>query len=515
MDLGQRFLACAVMVGTIGLLGCQTPDDRLAQQRTNNQWLQVNQAKSFQEEAGPEPDILPVTRFTAGRLFEQQKQTHRAILQYRKAVELNPQFTVAYNRLGICLDKIGQHADAERVFREAVRLAPELTYLRNNLAFNLMAQGRWQEAERELRTVLQLKPGYDRARVNLGIALSKQSLDDEAFEQFQMVLGEAVAHYNMGLMYKSEGKYAEATDSFRQAVAHEPKRIGAEDQLEQLRSLLSEAPQNMLDGPAVAASRRFGGGQMTGQQVVVDNPLPVYSVVQAELAKERVMGEKISESGWSDHNGTQEALPAQPQEAVPQNAPVATGQAVTAEEDLDCDEDDGEIPQEPAIEVRKGPITLQYDPCEVTAIEEAFARIRQEMQPCTDGEYVDQFVFGDGGYELDFSVLAAEDRPEVAGDDENRIETDLDLAIRRTLAAWRINPRWNGVGWGQPNINALLIQLQADLYRNWTMQRERLEPLPKLKQPRAPPEAGPMPPFGGARANRRIERSWDRFSTDN
>ena len=235
----RRCLVIGVASIAVILSGCDFARDRLGLERANDEWLQQNQARISAQEAGPEPEILPVTHFAAGQLFEQQGQLDRAIQQYRKAVELNPKFIVAHNRLGICLDRIGRPREAERVFREAVRLDPERPYLRNNLAFNLIVQRRWQEGEQELRKTLQLRPGYDRARVNLAITLSKQGRGDQAFEQFRMVLGEAMAHYNLGLLYKSDGAYREAAASFRSAIAIEPKLVGAKLQLEELRSLVS------------------------------------------------------------------------------------------------------------------------------------------------------------------------------------------------------------------------------------------------------------------------------------
>lgn len=245
MQVGPLLIAglAASIIGTAG--GCGVVNSLLGREQSTNQWLQQNQARIFQEKDVPEPEIQPFTHFAAGQLLEGKKQIQQAIVQYRKALDLNPKFIGAYNRLAICLDKIGQHTEAESALRQAIKVNPNLAYLRNNLAFSLMAQRRWRDSERELRAALQLMPEYQRARVNLGIVMSRLARRDEAFQQFQMVLGDARAHYNMGLLDKAGGRYAQAAESFRNAIALEPNLTAAKIQLEKLRTMASIAPQEL------------------------------------------------------------------------------------------------------------------------------------------------------------------------------------------------------------------------------------------------------------------------------
>ena len=245
MKVGQLLITglAASIIGTAG--GCGAVNSLLGREQNPNHWLQQNQARIFRETDEPEPEVEPFTHFAAGQLLEGKKQIHEAIIQYRKALDLNPKFIGAHNRLAICLDRIGQHAEAESALRRAIKLNPKLAYLRNNLAFSLMAQKRWSDSERELRAALQLKPNYQRARVNLGIVMSKLARPEEAFQQFQMVLGDARAHYNIGLLDKAAGRYAQAAESFRNAIALEPNLNAAKIQLEKLRTMALAKPREL------------------------------------------------------------------------------------------------------------------------------------------------------------------------------------------------------------------------------------------------------------------------------
>jgi len=268
MKVGPLLIAglAASIIGTAG--GCGVVNNLLGREQNTNHWLQQNQAKIFQELDVPDPKVQPFTHFAAGQLLEGKKQIQKAIIQYRKALDLNPKFIGAHNRLAICLDKIGQHAEAENALRQAIKVNPKLAYLRNNLAFSLMAQKRWRDSERELRTALELKPAYQRARVNLGIVMSKLARRDEAFQQFQMVLGDARAHYNMGLLDKAGGRYAQAAESFRNAIALEPNLTAAKIQLDKLRKMASAAPQPLeRQAGHVALSRSVVATQVAPRQL--------------------------------------------------------------------------------------------------------------------------------------------------------------------------------------------------------------------------------------------------------
>ena len=289
MKVGPLLIAglAASVIGTAG--GCGITNSLLGREQSSNQWLQQNQARIFQEEAVLEPKIEPFTHFAAGQLLEGKKRIHQAIIQYRKAIDLNSKFIGAYNRLAVCLDKIGRHTEAESTLRHAIKVNPNLAYLRNNLAFSLMAQKRWSDSERELRAALQLKPDYQRARVNLGIVMSRLARRDEAFQQFQMVLGDARAHYNMGLLDKAGGRYAQAAESFRNALALEPNLTAAKIQLQKLRTMVVTAVPRQLERQAdrVVSSRSVVATRVPPRQP------PPSQTVRVAVEKQQVQEQEI------------------------------------------------------------------------------------------------------------------------------------------------------------------------------------------------------------------------------
>ena len=181
-----------------------------------------------------EPEILPQTHLSAGRLHESHGRLARATEQYQLAIGLRPDAVEAYNRLGIVLDQLSRFTEADDAFARAIELAPDQAYLHNNLGFSYMMQHRLEEAEVELARALELHPEFARAHVNLALVLARQERFDEAMTQFQLALPLEDAHFNMGLMYQSKRRLADAARAFKTALALEPEMVAARRHLAKL-----------------------------------------------------------------------------------------------------------------------------------------------------------------------------------------------------------------------------------------------------------------------------------------
>jgi Flp pilus assembly protein TadD len=228
-------------------------------------WAQDNRAEIENAKPEPEPEIEPFTHFAAGQLFESKGNLPEAILQYRKAVDLKPGFVLAYNRLGICLNKTGRFEDAERCFVQALEHGPDAAYLHNNLGFSRMLQKRWSEAADPLHQAVTLQPEFSRARVNLGMTLAHLGQEATAMAQFERAVGTARAYYNMGLVYRNQGRVPEARQAFEKALTLDPhlKRVQ-----ENLDGLGPAGPQEMSAGPPA------GSGVIPSEAVSAGSPFP-------------------------------------------------------------------------------------------------------------------------------------------------------------------------------------------------------------------------------------------------
>src|SRR5262245_34033004 len=132
----------------------------------------------------------------------------------------------SWNNLGSAYVKGGQTALAEKAFQRALESDPEYPPARVNLAILWKNEGRLEEAYALIKDFRETKLGTFSAEVyyNLGaIFASKGILDSSIFHYGQAVNrlpDYAEAHFNLALVYRREGKNAEARESFQQFLNH-------------------------------------------------------------------------------------------------------------------------------------------------------------------------------------------------------------------------------------------------------------------------------------------------------
>jgi Flp pilus assembly protein TadD len=228
-----RPIGFAVIAATLLFAGCQV------------QQPQHPAASPGALPTGPRTDVTPrlnaATYFAHGHLLERQGNYEQAATQYRKALELSPNFVSARNRLGITLNKLGRHAEATAEFRRAIEREPAQAYLHNNLGFSLYLEGRYSEAAEALARAVELDPDYRRARMNYGIVLARLGQDDQALEQFLRATDQADAHYNLGVIQADRGDFVAAARSLENALRLDPGLEAARQQLHIVSRLAAEA----------------------------------------------------------------------------------------------------------------------------------------------------------------------------------------------------------------------------------------------------------------------------------
>jgi tetratricopeptide (TPR) repeat protein len=195
-----------------------------------------------------------------------------AIDKYAEAVDLDPQYAIAYANLGIAYGRLyamrhdpGALELARSNCRRALALNPDLVdgHLAMGGVFNLSGdehgaldefakvlrldpsnpralvwQGqtyerlnRWADAEQSFKRVLQERPNYWLAYHELATAFNGQGKYQEAIEQFRAATlaapGNSQAFANLGGEYLQVGDFAQATESLKKSLALSPNDLAA------------------------------------------------------------------------------------------------------------------------------------------------------------------------------------------------------------------------------------------------------------------------------------------------
>ena len=108
--------------------------------------------------------------FNLGGYFFGQQQYAQAIEQYKKATELEPSYSTAYNLLGYSYRQTGDFAGAEKAFQKYIELIPKDPNPYDSYAELLLKMGRFDDSIAQYRKALEIDPNFLNA--HQGIAMN-------------------------------------------------------------------------------------------------------------------------------------------------------------------------------------------------------------------------------------------------------------------------------------------------------------------------------------------------------
>jgi Tfp pilus assembly protein PilF len=142
-----------------------------------------------------------------------------AVVAYRMAIELKPDFAAAYSNLGGALLAQGNLPDAVAAFRKAIDLKPDLAPAHRNLGSALARQEKFEEAEAALRKAIRFNPGLAEAHNDLGWVLRSLGKPEGAEGAYRKAIElkptYAQAHCNLGQLLRRKGQFRQAAEHLR------------------------------------------------------------------------------------------------------------------------------------------------------------------------------------------------------------------------------------------------------------------------------------------------------------
>jgi tetratricopeptide (TPR) repeat protein len=156
--------------------------------------LTESQLRYWQDSESLFTHALAVTKDNAlvhlnlGAALDEQNKPEKALIEYQKALQLDPHRHEIYNNIGRLLNDGGKREAALNYYREAVRLNPKSQFSHNNLGLVLVGLGHWDEAMGQFSEAAQLDADYAPPRFQMGKILLKQGHDAEAMPHFHGAL---------------------------------------------------------------------------------------------------------------------------------------------------------------------------------------------------------------------------------------------------------------------------------------------------------------------------------------
>lgn len=204
----------------------------------------VSQAKAFggnisQKE---EQKIASVTAVNKGNSFSAYEMYNKgvneyyaknyadAILSFNKAIEANPEYSDAYNYLGIVYDNQGDYNQALYYYKKAFEIKPTDAVIANNLGIVYAVQKDYDNARWYTNKAIELNPNYYNAYNNLGWISQTLGEKETALDHFlkahELDPTNAYACKHIGGLYEEQGKYNDAVNYYQKAIDNDPNDAG-------------------------------------------------------------------------------------------------------------------------------------------------------------------------------------------------------------------------------------------------------------------------------------------------
>ena len=112
--------------------------------------------------------------------------------EYKRAIELNPNYALAHQNLGVMLNRVGRDEEGMAMLRRALELEPFSAVLNRLYGDILFCNRRYDEALAQLKKTLELDPAFSTAYLSLsGVYLVTRKYSDsvESFVKYQELSG--------------------------------------------------------------------------------------------------------------------------------------------------------------------------------------------------------------------------------------------------------------------------------------------------------------------------------------
>jgi Tfp pilus assembly protein PilF len=157
-----------------------------------------------------------------GIVYQQRGAHDKAVLQFREATRLQPDFGEARLLIGYSLLALGKNAEAVRELERAVKLLPQQPQARLQLAKAYERGHHWFGVVEQYHVLRELEPGNGEYAYQLGKAYQK--LSDWSYQQIIRVhSGSARLYQTLGQNYLQQGKYELAILEYQRAIQADPK----------------------------------------------------------------------------------------------------------------------------------------------------------------------------------------------------------------------------------------------------------------------------------------------------
>ncbi|RZB40253.1 DUF1736 and/or TPR 11 domain containing protein [Asbolus verrucosus] len=175
-------------------------------------------------------DVCPLNakvHYNIAKIAGDKNNKLLALYEYKKAIELNPNYEQAMNNLANLLREDKNFEEAEVLLRKALNVRPNFAAAWMNLGIVLTNLNQTEEAEHCYKTAIRYRNKYPDCYYNLGNLYLDLKRNEEALEAWEMAVLYRPTHVaawsNTLVLLDSMRQYDRVLELGRTALAHNPK----------------------------------------------------------------------------------------------------------------------------------------------------------------------------------------------------------------------------------------------------------------------------------------------------
>jgi tetratricopeptide (TPR) repeat protein len=162
-----------------------------------------------------------------GKVLAALKESEPAIENFKKAIEIRPDFSEAIINAAQTFYKMGNYPDARTYYQRMVEYEPKNAEGHFGLANVYRKTEKFKDAIKEYNVALNIKHNDSQAYINLGLCHYNDGNYHDAIYNFQMALemggDRRKAFLNLALALEKTERYSEACENWERFIDTEPK----------------------------------------------------------------------------------------------------------------------------------------------------------------------------------------------------------------------------------------------------------------------------------------------------
>ena len=174
--------------------------------------------------------------FNLGGYYFGQQEYEQAIARYRKATQIAPDYSPAYNILGYAYRQQGNYQDAEQAFKKYIELIPNDPNPYDSYAELLLKMGRFDDSIAQYTKALSMDPHFAPSHFGIAADLMYQGKHNDAEAELQQMATQArndgelrTAYFGLAVVAVDSGRLDKAVQAMDKqfAVAEKKNDVAA------------------------------------------------------------------------------------------------------------------------------------------------------------------------------------------------------------------------------------------------------------------------------------------------